>query len=336
MDTSINAVRNTGLDIIRSTAIFLVIGGHFFLLNTPLREAAFDNISVFMQATVLSLCLVGVPLFVMLTGYLNINKRYSRTYYKNIGKVLFSYIFFSVITLLFRKYYQHEILSWTEWGLKILGFSAIPYAWYIEMWIGLYLVTPFLNILYKNIGEQKWKQLLIGILFIITTVPHWLNRNEMHLFPGFWQQCWPLVFYFLGAYIREYQPEIKKSLALAGIIGICLFNPVLNLLLHRPSLILFGGGAEDICSFFVTILVFLSCYRLRINSYILKWIVVNISLCSLDIYLCCYIFDALYYPLFKTAFYISQEQFGLYFFILVPLVLFSSFGVAWFRMILKK
>jgi len=30
-----------------------------------------------------------------------------------------------------------EDLTWAKWILKIFDFSAIPYAWYIEMWIGL-------------------------------------------------------------------------------------------------------------------------------------------------------------------------------------------------------
>ena len=195
--------RNIGLDIIRCIAILFVISCHFFLLNTSLREVPFHGISLFIQATVLSLCLTAVPLFVILTGYLNINKQCSWKYYKNIKKVLFSYILFSIITILFRKYYLNETLSWVEWGLKILDFSAIPYGWYIEMWIGLYLLTPFLNILYNNIEGQRNKQLLIIILFVTTTFPHWLNRNEMHLFPGYWQKCWPLIFYFAGAYIQH-------------------------------------------------------------------------------------------------------------------------------------
>lgn len=153
--------RNIGLDIIRCIAILFVISCHFFLLNTSLREVPFHGISLFIQATVLSLCLTAVPLFVILTGYLNINKQCSWKYYKNIKKVLFSYILFSIITILFRKYYLNETLSWVEWGLKILDFSAIPYGWYIEMWIGLYLLTPFLNILYNKFNLSKIVYIMI-------------------------------------------------------------------------------------------------------------------------------------------------------------------------------
>lgn len=104
-----------GLDIIRSIAIFFVISGHFFLLNTPFREVPFEGLSMFIQATFLSLFLVGVPLFVTLTGYLNINRDCSWKYYKNIKKVLYSYLLFSIITIFFRKCFLHDTISWVEW-----------------------------------------------------------------------------------------------------------------------------------------------------------------------------------------------------------------------------
>lgn len=328
--------RNIGLDVIRSIAVLFVIGGHFFLLNTSLREVPFRGLSLFVQGTFLSLFLAGVPLFIILTGYLNINKSSSWKYYKNIKKVLYAYLLYSILTILFRKYYAGSTESWAEWGLKILDFSAIPYGWYIEMWIGLYLLTPFLNILYKNIDSRDVKRLLIGTLFLMTILPHWLNRDGMHLLPGFWQQCWPLTFYFAGAYIQEYQPQVKLRTAAIVITGLCLLNPALNLVLQTRSLLLLGGGPEDIVSFFITIWLFLMLYRIRIKKRMIEKVVVNLSLCSLDIYLCCYIFDALYYPFFKNRFYISQEQFGIYFFVLVPLVLVSSFLVAYLKNLLQR
>lgn len=41
--------RIVGLDIIRVVAIFSVIAGHFFVLNTPFREAVFNAHGIFFQ-----------------------------------------------------------------------------------------------------------------------------------------------------------------------------------------------------------------------------------------------------------------------------------------------
>ena len=45
-------------------------------------------------------------------------------------------------------------------------------------------------------------------------------------------------------------------------------------------------------------------------------------------YLCCYMFDQLYYPWFEEHFFVSQAQFLPWFFVIVPLCFFSSYLVA--------
>lgn len=117
----------------RSLAILFVIAGHF-ALNTPFRQTVFEGVSMFIQGSANPLFATGVPLFIMLTGYLNANKTVSRKYYRGCVRVLFAYLLFSIVTILFRRYYLHEEqLSWLQWGLKVLDFSAIPYGWYIEV-----------------------------------------------------------------------------------------------------------------------------------------------------------------------------------------------------------
>lgn len=115
-------LRILGLDIIRSLAILFVIAGHFFVLHTPFRSTNFEGLSLFLQAGLIPLFQTGVPLFIMLTGYLNTNKVSEKKYYRGIWKVLIAYVFFSILTLVFRKYYLHEDLSLFKSGLKILDF----------------------------------------------------------------------------------------------------------------------------------------------------------------------------------------------------------------------
>lgn len=204
--------RLIGLDFIRSFAIFSVIAGHFFVLNTPFRDTVFDGSTMFLQGFVYLLFnATGVPLFIMMTGYLNANKvSCDKKYYKGMLRVIVSYILFSVVTVLFRKYYLEEEYTLRKAIDNILRFSAIPYGWYIEMWIGLYLLTPFLNILYKAIPTKRQKQILLVTLFTLTALPDLFNRYGFHIVPGFWQKMFPLTFFFIGSYIREYQLRINK------------------------------------------------------------------------------------------------------------------------------
>lgn len=288
---------------------------------------------MFVQTVFRTLFSIGVPLFIMLTGFLNANKTINRQYFHGIWRVLFAYLFYSVTTILFRIYYLHEDLSTIQWLHKILNYSAIPYAWYIEMWIGLFLLTPFLNVAYKGLLRQKDKILLICILYIITAVPDLFNRYGMHLVPGYWQICYPLMYYFAGSYIREYKISIKPLYLILAILGCCLITPVFNLLfINNRTLIQITGGHSGVFGAIIAIAFFLMIYKVNIKNLAVARILSKISIMSLDIYLCCYIFDAIYYPWFKEHYFVSQQQFGIYFFVIVPLVFVSSFIFAQFKM----
>ena len=226
--------RICGLDLIRVCAIFFVIAGHFFSINTSFKNVPFTGISMFIQGMMHSVFMVGVPLFIMLTGYLNINKTPTKKYYKGMLRVLVAYLFFSIATIVFRKYYLGENLSLIQWILKIFNYSAIPYAWYIEMWIGLALLTPFLNYLWKAIPSLKEKLLLIASLFVMTSLPDLCNRYGMYIFPAYFAKaCYPLMFYFIGTFIREYRPIIKTRIGLLVILTTSAITPLANSLIFN-------------------------------------------------------------------------------------------------------
>ncbi len=323
--------RIVGFDLIRSCAILFVIAGHFSM-NTSFSNSSFEGSSMFIQGVGKFFFGMGVPLFILMTGYLNSRKEATSSYYKGGVRVLGSYLLFSVITILFRKYYLEEAYSWMEWGHRILSFSAIPYGWYIEMWIGLFLLIPFLNILYHHIPTHRQKLLLLAVLYILTALPDLMNRYGMHLVPGFWASCFPLFFYFAGSYIREYQPSISKKLAWLIILAICLINPVFNVLFVKDhSMIHIAGGPWGIFGTIMAVLFFLNYYKWNTNTDWMRVGLESISKLSLDMYLCCYVFDALLYPVFKSRYYEDQSQFGIYFLVIVPLLFAGSYVTAWIK-----
>ena len=322
--------RISGLDLIRVVAIFFVIAGHFFTLNTSLMNVPFWGVSIFFQGVLKDIFSVGVPLFMMLTGYLNIRKIPTMKYYKGMVRVLVAYLFFSIVTIAFRTYYLGEELSLVQWILKIFDYSAIPYAWYIEMWIGLALLTPFLNYLYHAIPTMKQKLLLIATLFVMTALPDLCNRYGIYLMPGYFAQaCYPLMFYFMGTFIREYQPTIKAWLGWGMILAMALVTPIFNIVFMRGGdVVQIAGGPGGVFLTWIAVAIFLMLYRRDVSVPSIKKWVTHCSMVSLEMYLCCYMFDRLYYPWFKEHFFVSQAQFLPWFFVIVPLCFFSAYGVA--------
>lgn len=322
--------RICGLDLVRVVAIFFVIAGHFFSINTPYDTSLVDSFSMVVQGALKSVFGTAVPLFMMLTGYLNIHKTPTKRYYKGMARVLVSYLIFSIVTILFRTYYFGEEQDLIQWVLAILNFSAIPYAWYIEMWIGLALLTPFLNYLWHAVPNMREKLLLIGSLFVMTALPNFLNRY-VEVFPDYFARaCYPLMFYFMGSFIRQYQLKMNVWLGLIIILPISLINPIVTILLYGGESIpvQVAGGAGGVFRTWIAVAIFLMLYRCDISVKPIKHWVAHCSMVSLEMYLCCWMFDQLYYPWFKERFYESQAQFLPWFLVIVPLVFFSSYLVA--------
>ena len=319
--------RLPGLDIVRSLAILFVVAQHFNL-NTEFRQTVFDGTNLFFQGMCASIFFVAVPLFLLLTGYLNINKHLSFGYYKGIVRVLEAYLIYSLLAIAYRYFVNGEHLSVLLWIRQILNYEVIPYGWYIEMYICLFLLIPFLNLIYKCLDTQRKKQILIVTFLALTAIPISLNWSATQLFPAYFTSLYPVSFYFIGAYIHEYKPKFRKLWLCVILIILCTVDPVFNSIVHlREGFVSLFMIRNGLFNTITAVIVFLLFYDVDFKSKMIT----KISLLSLDMYLCSWIFDNLYYTYFKAHYFESQQQFFAFFPIIVPLVFFSSFGVAWLR-----
>lgn len=320
--------RFVGIDVIRSFAILFVITGHYFI-NTDVSSISLSDGEMFLLAAMRRLFSISVPLFLIITGYLNINKTISREYYRGGAKVLVSYFIISLVTIVYLIYYNHIDLPVAQWFFKITGFSAIAYGWYIEMWIGLFLLIPFFNILWHSI-EHKWqKYILIITLFLLTAVPNFVNKPTLQLLPKFWVFLYPLLFFYIGAYIREYKPVVRLRILFPILILLCVINPLINLCLSDAETVNMKPGSPfGVMGVLIALVFFLCFYRINISNIHICNIFARIAIYSLDMYLISYMFDLFFYQIFQS-YYIQNYLLG--FFVITACVFFSSFAFAWLK-----
>lgn len=217
--------RDLNADLIRCTAVFSVVSVHF-LLNTGFYYEPVEGTQMFIMCMYRSLFMACVPLFLILTGYLMWQKTLSRGYYRGILKTLEIYVLASIACLLFKKYMQGKEITFRDAVLGILDFDAANYAWYVEMYIGLFLMIPFLNLIYHGLRSQKEKQVLLATMLVITMLPKLVNNFDLTtpgwwlspaasqeydpIVPGFFTAMYPITYYFIGAYLREYGWNISR------------------------------------------------------------------------------------------------------------------------------
>lgn len=288
-----------GLDLVRAVAIFLVILVHYFL-NNGFYSLIVDGLPMFASMFIRWFAYSCVPLFILLSGYLLKDKEINKKYYKGIFKVILIYFVSTVIISLYLYFIKKADYSIIKYIFNFFEFRY--YAWYIEMYIGLFLLVPFLNILYKNIKEKKHKQLLIVILiFLISLSPMFnqvkINNTNLSFMIDYWYMVYPLIYYFIGSYIAEYKIKINKKINIILIFFFLFLETLTTYFYYQGNnfnwTIFEGYGALP--TVITSTLIFLLLYDINLKNKIISKMVSSVARVSLSMYLLSYIVDDYFY-----------------------------------------
>ena len=334
--------RDIHLDLIRSVAVICVLSVHFFL-NNGFYDTVVAGKRMYVMVLMRTAFMVCVPLFLLLTGYLCANKQLSRKHYAGIRHTMEVYFLVSILCLLFHHFYLRESFSFMEGLFRILSFSASSYGWYIEMYIGLFLLIPFLNILYHGLRAQRKKQALLITCLVLTTLPSvtniydwltpgfWANPTTAStlykIIPDWWTAFYPITYYFIGAYIREYDIHIPMGRNLAVLLGSLLVFSSFNY--YRTYGGTFGfpvftswGSFENVTDSVLLFTLLLHMDLSRCPKPI-SALITRVSQLSLGIYLASSISDKLIYPILNARVPEMTMRLNYY-----PVVALSTFLIA--------
>ncbi len=322
-----------GIDLIRSLAVIFVLSVHFFF-NNGFYQCNVKGISMFLSILLRWTFYNGVPLFLLITGYLKKDKKLSNKYYKGIIKVLSSYLFISFLCIIFRKYIIHEHIRLYKLLMGVFNFTTVEYAWYIEMYIGLFLLIPFLNLIYDGLKTKNNKIYLIFTLILLVSIEPLFNflhyKNiTFDIVPDWWVRIYPLVYYFIGCFIREYQIKINKLKGLIFLMLLILIETVISYLYNYNDVFSwdFIGGYGSLQTVIISTIIFLLLYNIEINNHLITNVIKKISVLSLDIYLLSYMVDCIVYDHLGNVLY-QPSLFLKYCFPTVFVVLSLSFILA--------
>lgn len=201
--------RMFSLDVIRAFAALSVLAVHFFL-HTGFYEIPSQGAVMAAAVFLRTQLMVCVPLFLVLTGYLQKEKIWCPGYIRGLIPLLVTYLLASMVCAGFRAFHLGGTWSPISWLRDILAFSAAPYAWYIQQYIGLYLLIPFLNAAWSALPGQKPRLALVLTALLLTVGPS-LNTLSLalgfQLLPTGWEDGYFAAYYFVGCYLREYPPK---------------------------------------------------------------------------------------------------------------------------------
>ena len=339
--------RNLNIDIIKCIALFFVVCGHYYLYSN-FYNLPVNGIRMFILVILRSLFVACIPIFLMISGYLLYKKDITAdisSYYNKLKKILLPYFIISIFTAvaitISAKYgnnFYNGNINLLDFIKSFFNFNLIGYSWYYEMYIGLFLIIPFIN---KMLTNFKNDTILLIILIILTIIPA-ASKGESILL-DFWKNLWPITYYILGAYIAKYNLKINTKLNIIYFICSFLIIGLFNFYITRGrefTLQIFDihNNPENLFIAFFFFLLFIN-MKIEIKNEYTKRLITNIAKLSLSIYLFYYICDKIIYFYFNKLINYASVKIE-YFIIVVPLIFICSVIMAnfenWIEILLSK
>ena len=309
--------RDLRLDIIRIFAFLSVICVHFFL-KSNFYAMNVSGIRMYTMVVVRSFFMVCVPLFIMLTGYLMNKKELNKKFYKGLIRIAVIYLICSVIYHLFDFIYYHNSLTIRGFVRDFLQYRGTAYAWYVELYIGLFLLIPFLNMIFNNLKDKKQVNALILTMFFITGLPAALNSFYC-IFPDWWVSIYPLTYYFLGAYLSRYDTKISIKWNIIFLVLVVLLDGSINFIFSYNKTYVFNGFNNYFSGsiMITTFLTFNLLLKIKVKESIrTEKVLKTLSDAVFGAYLLSCMFEAMFYEhLFKSTLY-------------APLIIFLVFSLS--------
>ncbi len=253
--------RESGIDLFRILGLLFVNGLHACLYN-GFYSAPQEGLAMWAANCFRWLFYGCNAMFMLLTGYLKAHKAWNKHYYKGLVAVLIGYVLTCVISYPIRYFCIGEKDTLLIWIERFFTFSN--YAWYVEMYIGLILISPIINLALQKI-ESTWGLLFLAGSCVFVTTLH--SATAIDLVPNYWSALYPVTLYVLGGVIRRLQPKIPAWL--------CLFIAALTAMglglisLQTATKGFSSGFTQGYGGFWITIMVvtlFLGVYRLDLGE----------------------------------------------------------------------
>lgn len=163
--------RNSNIELLRILVTLFVIILHYNNKNTgkafAFTEAVLPaNYQVLLVFEIFAICAVNI--FVVISGYFMCNSRKA-----DVTKILRIYI--DVIAFSIIRYLSNCRLGYTNFSIGSFIRTMIPLNWYVAIYTALYLISPYLNKLIREMKEKQFRTMMIISILIFSVWPSLLE-----------------------------------------------------------------------------------------------------------------------------------------------------------------
>lgn len=271
-----------GLDYLKIILMIMICILHILNQGGMLESIPNNSYLYYIYYFIEIICINAVNCYVIISGYLNLNKKIKFT---KLIPIWLQVLFYSVIVS-----YILYLLRLTNLDIRFYKqFMPITNKvyWFATAYFALYLIMPYINKMIKSLTIKESKTLLI-IILILSIIEYF--SNILYLNAGY-SFIWLTMLYTIGTILRK--TNILKKIKTHNLLIIFIINCIISLIImkitNKTTIILNYNSPINTINSIILVTIFT-----RINK---KHNIYIISKYSLGVYLfqCNYIiWDMLY------------------------------------------
>ncbi len=204
--------RSSAVELLRIICIMMVLSLHITKDTVLSGVYEMATVNKYISYLTESLSIVAVNVFVIISGYFSVTSK--KLNFRKIFELLFLVSFYGITIYLIKIGVSEE-----SFALKELIRCVLPYffdrCWFINMYVILMLVSPFLNVLLRYLSRNRYRLFLIIGIILFSIWPTFLP-NPPSNDQGYGIITFVMMYSIAGYFRLHYEKKINPCIYASG------------------------------------------------------------------------------------------------------------------------
>ena len=256
--------RQSNYELLRIIAMLFIVASHWGWAFVNADFSGVSNLNNAWYHIFRSFGQVGNVLFIMISGYFLYKGKFKIL---SIVRLVLEVIFYNIVLLitgfLIVKFTGSTNVNY-EWYYNI--FMVLSKCWFLDVYLVLYLIHPFINKLISSINKNGFRLLLIILIIVLSLLPS-LNNELLENNSIVYNLFFFVLIYLIGAYIRKYKEDfVNTKLYIIGLVFSLVFFVVSNIFFWEVQ------QRNNICLIFMCFCLFVLFSKLKLKGKLINTI----------------------------------------------------------------
>lgn len=202
--------RHPGIETLRIVAMLMICWLHVNICSGALTDVT-KSTAYYVASWSGSFCVMAVNLYAMATGYVSVENSWK--FKRIIALMVQAWFWIFILDFVFYLLGENDFM-----GIELLKKMIWTPYWYVNAYVVLFLLIPFLNKLLNALNRKEYS--LFAALIVYCTI-----TNRFNISPGY-NAGQLIICYMLGGYLKKFPCLIPTCVLLFGVVATGVYTAV--------------------------------------------------------------------------------------------------------------